>query len=85
LKYGNIQWGSYKEYYPLSPVEPCSSDKTRFTLMQKSLPMKEFEFGNEEVREIVTTNKALCFKPESEYDAISTFLSSPNSIFDPTR
>lgn len=46
--------------YPLA--EPSSTDKPRFTLTQKSLPMKEPEPENEEFKPIITISKALCFK-----------------------
>lgn len=65
--------------YP--PIEPSSSDKPGFTLTQKPLPTKGLKLENEEIRPILTIGEALCFKDETNDDAISTFISSPNSIF----
>ena len=68
-----------------SPVEPSSSNKPGLTSIQKPLPMKEPKIENEEFIPILTISKVLCFKDETEDDAINTFLSSPKSVSNLTR
>eukprot|EP00253_Pinus_taeda_P004085 PITA_04085 len=50
-----------------------------------SLPIKELESENEEVRPILTISEALCFKDETKDDAFSTFLSNPDSVSNSTH
>lgn len=68
--------------YPLA--EPSSSNKQIFTLIQKSLPTKEPESEDEKIRPILTIDEALCFKDETEDNAISTFFSNPDFVSNST-
>lgn len=69
--------------YP--PAEPSSLDKLGFTLIQKSLPVKGLKPKNKEIKPILTIGEALFFKDEMVYDAISTFISIPNSVSNSTH